>query len=401
MSDNQPKIEIYTLTWCPYCRKAKSFFRSKDLSYTEYLIDEEEGKKEEMAERSNGAKTVPQIFINGQNIGGYDDLIELETTGKLNEMLGLKPADLDQIWDLVIVGAGPAGLSAAVYGARKGLEVLVLSLSLGGQVIETDVIDNWIGSPEITGGDLMESFWEHTQKYDVQAKLGAEVTNIRAKEKLKVVETTQQEIETRSVIVATGTHNRSLGVPGEHELKGKGVHYCAICDGYLYAGDEVTVVGGGNSGLEAALDMAKLDSKVNLIEVGDQLAGDDVLQEKVRANDLIEIYTGYGVEEITGTEEVEEIVIRDTETGKYQTLSTKAVFVEIGLIPNSGFVDQLVNTNQRNEIIVDENNQTTVEGIWAAGDVTDIKDKQIIISAAEGAKAALRVNEYLQLNSEK
>ena len=398
MAEN--KIEIYTLEWCPYCRKAKAFLRSKGLEYEEYLIDNEE-RKAEMAERTGGAKTIPQIFINDEHIGGYDDIIELETTGELNDMLGFETDDLEKRWDLVIIGAGPAGLSGALYAARKGLDVLVLSLALGGQVIETDEIDNWVGTPEVTGGDLMQSFWEHTQKYNVQAKLGAEVTNIRNKEDYKVVETEKREIETEAIMVATGTHNRHLGVAGEHELKGKGVHYCAICDGYLYAGDEVAVIGGGNSGLEAALDMAKLDSPVNLIEVADQLGGDEVLKEKVKANEMIDVYTCHGIEEIVGEERVEELVIRKRETGEYKNLSVEAVFVEIGLIPNSGFVDDLVATNERNEIIINDNNQTSVEGIWAAGDVTDIQDKQIIVSAAEGSKAALRVNEYLQVQNKK
>jgi alkyl hydroperoxide reductase subunit F len=398
MTTKQPEIEIYTLEWCPYCRKAKAFFRSKDLNYSEYLISDDENKKE-MIERTNGAKTIPQIFIDGDHIGGYDDLIELETTGQLNNKLGIEADDLDQIWDLIIVGAGPAGLSAALYAARKGLKVLVLSLALGGQVIETDTIDNWVGSPEITGGELMQSFWEHTQKYDVQAKLGAEVIDISTKEDLKIVETKQQELKSETVIVATGTHNRSLGVDGEHRLKGHGVHYCAICDGYLYAGDKVAVVGGGNSGLEAALDMAKLDSEVVLIEFADQLGGDDVLKQEVYKNNQIDVYTSCGVEKIQGAEQVEGIVARDRDTGKYREVDLQAVFVEIGLVPNSGFVEQLVATNQRNEIIVNDNNRTNVEGIWAAGDVTNIKDKQIIVSAAEGAKTALRVNEYLQVNS--
>ena len=160
MAEN--KIEIYTLEWCPYCRKAKAFLRSKGLEYEEYLIDNEE-RKAEMAERTGGAKTIPQIFINGEHIGGYDDIIELETTGELNDMLGFETDDLEKRWDLVIIGAGPAGLSGALYAARKGLDVLVLSLALGGQVIETDEIDNWVGTPEVTGGDLMQSFWEHTK----------------------------------------------------------------------------------------------------------------------------------------------------------------------------------------------------------------------------------------------
>lgn len=396
MSKKQPDTEIYTLSWCPYCRKSKAFFRSEGISYKEYQIDDNESKKTEMLERSDGVKSVPQIYIDNKYIGGYDDLIEAKAKGKLSESLDLsQPADFDQIWDVIIIGSGPAGLSAAIYSARKGLGVLVLSIAMGGQVIETDVIDNYVGISRINGPDLMDSFLQHTQEYDVEIELGVKVDKISPADKLKIIDTGKDEIKARAVILASGTHKRQLGVSGENELKGKGVHYCAICDSFLYSGQEVAVVGGGNSGLEASLDMARLDSKVNLIEVADQLRGDDLLQKKVSAEDLIDVYTGNNIEKIKGDKSVSSIVIRKNSTGKIREIDVNAVFVEIGLIPNSGFVSALVQTNNRNEIVINNKNETSVEGIWAAGDVTDIKDKQIIVATAEGVKAALRVNEFL------
>lgn len=396
MSKKQPDTEIYTLSWCPYCRKSKAFFRSEGISYKEYQIDDNESKKTEMLERSDGVKSVPQIYIDNKYIGGYDDLIEAKAKGKLSELLDLsQPADFDQIWDVIIIGSGPAGLSAAIYSARKGLGVLVLSIAMGGQVIETDVIDNYVGISRINGPDLMDSFLQHTQEYDVEIELGVKVDKISPADKLKIIDTGKDEIKARAVILASGTHKRQLGVSGENELKGKGVHYCAICDSFLYSGQEVAVVGGGNSGLEASLDMARLDSKVNLIEVADQLRGDDLLQKKVSAEDLIDVYTGNNIEKIKGDKSVSSIVIRKNSTGKIREIDVNAVFVEIGLIPNSGFVSALVQTNNRNEIVINNKNETSVEGIWAAGDVTDIKDKQIIVATAEGVKAALRVNEFL------
>lgn len=396
MSKKQPDTEIYTLSWCPYCRKSKAFFRSEGISYKEYQIDDNESKKTEMLERSDGVKSVPQIYIDNKYIGGYDDLIEAKAKGKLSESLDLsQPADFDQIWDVIIIGSGPAGLSAAIYSARKGLGVLVLSIAMGGQVIETDVIDNYVGISRINGPDLMDSFLQHTQEYDVEIELGVKVDKISPADKLKIIDTGKDEIKARAVILASGTHKRQLGVSGENELKGKGVHYCAICDSFLYSGQEVAVVGGGNSGLEASLDMARLDSKVNLIEVADQLRGDDLLQKKVSAEDLIDVYTGNNIEKIKGDKSVSSIVIRKNSTGKIRGIDVNAVFVEIGLIPNSGFVSSLVQTNNRNEIVINNKNETSVEGIWAAGDVTDIKDKQIIVATAEGVKAALRVNEFL------
>ncbi|MFW6135094.1 MAG: FAD-dependent oxidoreductase, partial [Elusimicrobiota bacterium] len=225
------------------------------MSYKEYQIDDNESKKAEMQERSGGEKRVPQIFIDNNHIGGYNDLIEEKDKGKLSELLNLpQSADFNQIWDVIIIGAGPAGLSSAVYSARKGLDVLVLSIAMGGQVIETDVIDNYIGISQINGPDLMESFFKHTQQYDVEIELGVKVNKILLEDKFKIIDTGKDKIKSRAVILASGTHKRQLGVSGEKELKGKGVHYCAICDGILYSGQEVAVVGGGNSGLEASLD---------------------------------------------------------------------------------------------------------------------------------------------------
>ena len=396
MDEGQLKIEIYTLTWCPYCRKAKSFFESKGLSYQEYDIDNED-KKQEMQKRSGGQKTVPQIFINDKYIGGYDDLIAMESAGDLNQILNIEEKNYtDKTWDLVIIGAGPAGLSAAVYAARKGLDILILSVAMGGKVIETDSIENYMGKYNTEGPQLMQSFWDHVQEYEVETKLGVKVNNISTESDLKIVETDgQDQFKARSVIIASGTHQRHLGVSGEKELKGHGVHYCAICDGFLYAGEPVAVVGGGNSGLEASIDMAKLGSEVDLIEISDHLMGDKVLQDKVMNNDNINVYTSHEVTEIQGQDQVNGMVIRDTDTGQWKQLEVNAVFIEIGLIPNSGFVNNIMETNKRDEIVINGKNETSIEGIWAAGDVTDIKDKQIIVATAEGAKAALRVNEYL------
>lgn len=396
-SENKAEIEIYTLDWCPYCDKAKNFLRSKGLSYTEYNIEDDK-IKEEMKERTGGAKTVPQIFIDDENIGGYDDLIELNTKGELNQLLGIESEDnFEQEWEVTIIGAGPAALNAALYAARKGLEVLVIAADMGGQMLNTGEIDNYLGKHNVEGSNLIQSFWEHVSDYNVNLALGEEVVTINKPETDKSIIKTKsgKELTSKSVIIATGANKRKLGAPGEKEFNGKGVHYCATCDGYLYGGQPIAIVGGGNSGLEASLDLAKLGSKVDLIEVQPHLTGDQVLIDKVKANDLINVYTGTGLEEIKGSDKVEKILIKDMDSEEIEELSVDAVFIEIGLIPNSNFVEDLVELNEMKEIVIDDNNQTDIEGIWAAGDVTDIRDKQIVIAAAEGAKAALRVSEYL------
>ncbi|MFW6268946.1 MAG: glutaredoxin 3 [Bacillota bacterium] len=391
-------IEIYTLEWCPYCRKAKSFLKSKGFTYKEYDIGEDRIKNE-MVKRTDGAKTVPQIFIDEELIGGYDDLIERKKSGELDDILGIdSEKNFRKNWDVIIVGAGPAGLSSALYTARKGLEVLIISSDLGGQMVDTGEVGNYLGMIDVTGPGLMEAFWNHIKEYEINLELGETVADIEKNNEKSFTIATESgyQVQTRAVIIASGTTNRELGVPGEKEFKGKGVHYCATCDGFMYEGEPVAIIGGGNAGLEASLDLAQLDCEVDLIEVQENLTGDQILQDKVYASDSINIYTGHGVDEIKGKEKVNSLVIKDIENDMSKELRVNGVFIEIGLLPNTEFIKEKVEVNDFNEILVNENNETSIKGIWAAGDVTNIKDKQIIIAAGEGAKTALRVNEYLK-----
>ncbi|SDL52196.1 FAD-dependent oxidoreductase [Halarsenatibacter silvermanii] len=392
------EIEIYALEWCPYCEKAKALIKSKGFSYKEYDIGEEE-VEEEMQERTDGAKTVPQVFIDGHLVGGYDDLVDANISGELNDLLGIEEeADyFDKTWDLITVGAGPASFNAALYAARKGLEVLIIGKDMGGQMLESGEIDNYLGFQDTDGADLIQAFWLHVQKYDVDIMLGDRVSSIEEKKNQSVTLelSSGNTAAARAAILATGAESRELNVTGEKQFKGKGVHYCATCDGYLYSGKDVAIVGGGNSGLEASLDLAKLDCSVELIEVEPELTGDDVLIRKVEANKNINIHTGTGVEEIFGQDKVEGLEIMDLAEKETGELSVEGIFIEIGYKPNSEYAEGSVEINEHGEIIIDENNCTSAERIWAAGDVTNIQDKQIIVAAAEGAKAAMRVSEKL------
>lgn len=393
---NKPKIEIYTKSWCPYCRRAKAMLKSLGLDYKDYDITDNEELQQEMEKRS-GKKTIPQIFINDEKIGGYDNLIELVSSGGLDDLIEFeRPNCSEKDWDLAVIGAGPAGMTASVYAARKGLKVLMVARDIGGQVLETDSIDNYLPEYGTSGPDLMQDFLKHLRNYKIDTLFGEEITDINPQEEGHILLTkSEKEIKTRAVLIAAGTKKRQLGIPGEHQLKDKGVSYCATCDGYIYENQPVAVVGGGNSGLEAALDMAKIATEVYLIIRGEQLSGDKSLQDKVNNSDKIEVCKSYQTTEIKGEQKVESIRIKNLNTGKERELNVKAIFIEIGLIPNTGFICEHLEINQGNEIIIDESNQTSIDGIFAAGDVTDIKDKQIIVSAAEGAKAALRANEYL------
>lgn len=392
---NDLKIEVYSKDWCPYCKKAKAFLKSKGLKFEE--IDIEEGDSYEVMKQRTGNKTVPQIIINDQSLGGYDDLIDLENKGEFNPLIGREAKDLStKEWELVIIGAGPAALNAALYAVRKGIDLLLLTKDIGGQVITTNEIDNYLGKADTTGADLIYDFWDHIAKYEVKTVIGEEAVGIEDRENKKVIKTDNgKKYITKSIIIATGAQKRHLGMKQEYVLTGKGVHYCASCDAFLYKGQPVAVVGGGNSGLEAALDLANIGCEVDLIEVQPVLMGDEYLQEKINKNEKIKVHTSTTVAEIIGEDKLESIIIKNVEDELTEELDINGLFIEIGLIANSDFVKDLVKTNKQKEILINQRNETGVEGIWAAGDVTDIIDKQIIISAAEGAKAALRVNQYL------
>jgi alkyl hydroperoxide reductase subunit F len=268
---------------------------------------------------------------------------------------------------------------------------------MGGQVIDTNEIDNYLGKSDTTGSELMSDFWDHVHKYKIDSIIGEEIEAIEENKEGNLLKTdNDKEYRAKSVIIASGTQKRHLGMRQEYVLTGKGVHYCATCDGYLYAGESVAVVGGGNSGLEASLDLAELDCNVSLIEVQDNLMGDEYLQKKVEEHNNITVYTQNEVKEIRGEEKLNSVVLQNNDSGEKTELDLAALFIEIGLVANSDFVRDMLDINQQKEIIINNNNETNVKGIWGAGDVTDIKDKQIIVAAAEGAKAATRVNEYLK-----
>ena len=388
-------IEVYSKDWCPYCKKAKAFLKSKGLNFKE--IDINEGDNYEQMQERTGNKTVPQIIINDQSLGGYDEIIALEKNGDFNQLIGREVKDLStKEWELIILGAGPAALNAALYAARKGIEVLLLTKDIGGQVITTNEIDNYLGKADTTGAQLIYDFWDHIAKYEVETVIGEEAVGIGEQDGRKVIKTdNDKEYLTESIIIGTGAQKRHLGMKQEYVLTGKGVHYCASCDAFLYKGQPVAVVGGGNSGLEAAIDLANIDCEVDLIELQDRLMGDQYLQERVNNNESITVHTSTTVDQIIGENKLESVVIKNVKNDSTEKLDVDGLFIEIGLIANSDFVSELVETNKQKEIIINEKNETGVEGIWAAGDVTNIIDKQIITSAAEGAKAALRVNQYL------
>ena len=318
------------------------------------------------------------------NLGALDE-------GKLAKI------DENKLYDVTVVGSGPAAVSAAIYAARKGLNVAMVGLKVGGQVLDTDGIENIIGTTSTTGAKFAESLHKHLKEYEVAFKEGHLVTEIKEDGKDKVLVTDDgKSYKSKTVIIATGAKPRSLNIPGEAEYVGKGVHYCSTCDGPFYKGLDVAVIGGGNSGVEAALDLSGIAKSVTLIEFMPELKADKVLQEKLAEQSNIKVILNSATTKVNGNEFVENIVYKSRETEEEKTLNVEGMFVEVGLSPRSEVVKDLVETNKIGEIVINpENNSTSAAGIFAAGDVTNIKQKQIIIAMGEGAKAALSAFDYL------
>ena len=296
------------------------------------------------------------------------------------------------MYDLIIIGAGPAGITASVYAGRKKMQLLVISRDIGGQAAWSSDIENYTGYQFITGTELVAKFEEHMRKYDIPMKENETVTEVKKANNIISVKTDKGTYGAKSVIIASGKRSKELGVPGDKEFKNRGLTYCATCDGPLFSDKAVAVIGGGNSALDAALQLIKIAKKVYVINITDSLTGDAVMREKVEESKIVTILNNTGVTAILGDKFVNGIKIK--REGKEETLSVEGVFVEIGLIPNSEFAKD-IEKNQIGEIKINCRNETNIPGIFAAGDVTDVPEKQIIIAAGEGSKAALSAFRYL------
>ncbi len=298
-------------------------------------------------------------------------------------------------YDLIILGAGPAGITAGVYAARKQIDTLIITQDIGGQATWSSGIENYVGYTYISGVELVQKFEEHLRQFDIKLDY-SKVTALSRPDDLFHVHTEDgRRFVARAVIIGTGKSPRLLNAPGEKEFTGKGVAYCSTCDAPLFAGMDVAVVGGGNSGLDAAVQLMKICPKVYLIEVQDELRADEVMREQARAAENVEVLTGTAVKEIRGDAFVHSIVVENVRSGETRAIDVKGVFVEIGLVPNTGFARDVVRLNERGEIPVDCGARTGVAGLYAAGDATDVPQKQIICAAGDGAKAALGAYSYL------
>lgn len=379
-----------TCTNCPDVVQALNAMTTLNPEISHEMVDGAINQEEVEAMKVQG---VPSVFADGKLLHvGRGDFGEL--LAKLEAQYGVKEEELPVVeknYDVIIVGGGPAGSAAAIYTARKGLNVAVVADRVGGQVKETVGIENLISVPQTTGQQLALDLMSHMNDYPIDILEHRRVDKVEVVGKDKILTTsTGDKLIAPAVIVATGASWRKLNVPGESEYIGRGVAFCPHCDGPFYKGKHVAVVGGGNSGIEAAIDLAGICSKVTVLEFADTLKADQVLQDKLYSLSNAEVFKSSQTMEVIGNgTKVTGIRVKDRETEQERTIDLDGIFVQIGLAANSGPFREVVDTNRPGEIVIDNHCRTSVPGIYAAGDVSTVPYKQIIISMGEGAKAAL------------
>ena len=381
---------------CPEVVQALNQFALLNDNITSEMID---GGLYQNLISERDIQGVPSVYLNGELFANgkvdaaslIDKLIERDPS--------LKEANTGvqlPLQDVTVIGGGPAGAASAIYSARKGLKVTVVAESFGGQVKDTMGIENLISVPKTTGPELVGNLMEHVNDYDITLKEHVRVENIEKGNVKTITLSSGEQIRTRSLVVATGARWRELGVPGERENVGNGVAYCPHCDGPFFKGKDVAVIGGGNSGIEAALDLAGIVKSVTVFEFMPTLKADQVLIDQAEKRDNITIIKNAATRQILAENgKVNAIEYQDRSTNEVHTLDLAGVFVQIGLVPNSQFMKDVVEMTPYGEIVVDTKCQTSEAGIFAAGDVTTVPYKQIVISMGEGAKASLAAFEYL------
>lgn len=388
-------VIVYGASWCPDCRRAKKFLSDQRVSFEWHDLELEPETLAIVQEKNDGNDIIPTIvFPDGSHLSE-------PTNEELAEKLGLQRTAMQHVYDLVIVGGGPAGLTTAIYTARENIETLIVdSKGLGGQAGVTERLDNYPGFPEgIGGAELADRFVKQAERYGVEMLQAVSVTEIeRYDDCLHVHTATGDHYDSHSVLIATGSSYRRTGVPGEDELIGAGIHFCATCDGPFYKGsDELMVIGGGNSGLEEGLFLTQFTEKVTVVEHGDELRGSRVLQDKVEREPKMDVELRHAVREFRAKEngKLGAVVVEDLATGELEEHHPAGAFVFIGLDPNTEFLRGYVTLDDRGFVVTDPTFMTNVPGVFAAGDVRAGSTKQLASAVGEGAAVAIQIRGHL------
>jgi len=393
--DSASGIVVFGADWCPDCRRSKRFLTEQRVPFTYVDLEKTPEATAEVERRNGGKRIIPTIvFPDGTHVTE-------PSNAELADRLGLSREAAADTYDVVIVGGGPTGLTAAIYTARENLRTLVVDRSaLGGQAGVTERLDNYPGFPEGVGGaELAERMVAQARRYGVELLQAVAVESLDASPgSVRVALSTGQTLDAGAVLVVTGSTYRRTGAAGEADLIGAGVHFCATCDGPFYAGaDEVLVIGGGNSGLEEGLFLTQFAEHVTVVEFADELKGSRLLQDKVAAHPKMSVLTGTEVVAFEATDDgsLDAVELRGRESGAVTRHQAAGAFVFVGLDPNSGWLGGMVDTDERGFVTTDRTFATSVPGVFAAGDVRAGSTKQLASAVGEGAAAALQIRYHL------
>ena len=387
------KLTVYGASWCSDCKRAKKFLGEQRVHYS-WVDVEQDADGLELVERANKGKRIIPLII-------FDDgsmLIE-PSNAELAAKLGLQTRARLDYYDLIVVGGGPTGLTTALYAAREGLDVLVIEKSgLGGQVGVTERLDNFPGFPEgISGAEFADRLTKQARRFGVELLQAQEVTSLRAEAESRYVTTADgREYGACALLIATGSTYRHLGVPGEDELIGAGVHFCATCDGPFYKGQHVAVIGGGNSAGQESLFLTRFNKKVTILVRGATMSASQIVIDKVEENPQIELRYNTQVQALKGENKLSAITIHNSKTDTTEEITPDGLFVFIGLSPNTGWLPDAIKRDSYGFITTNAMLETSMAGVFAAGDVRKGSTKQAASAAGEGATAALMIREYLK-----
>lgn len=396
-------IRVYGASWCPDCRRAKRFLGDQRIPFEWHDIETDPDGVRIVQERNNGNNVIPTIiFPDGSHLAE-------PTNEELADKIGLERTAMMHVYDLIVVGGGPSGLTTSIYAARENLSVLVIdSKGLGGQAGVTERLDNYPGFPEgIGGAELADRIVQQAKRYGVELLQAVSVTTIsNDHEQIDVETATGDHYHARAALIATGSSYRRTEAPGEEDLIGAGIHFCATCDGPFYKGaKELLVLGGGNSGLEEGLFLTQFVDKVTIVERGDRLRGNKLLQDKVTMHKQMEVLLNHVVREFRakddGSGKLGAVILEDTTTGERKDLHPAGCFVFIGLDPNTDFVKGQVDLDERGLVITNMGCMTSMPGVFAAGDVRSGSTKQLASAVGEGAAAAIGIRQYLEAQEDK
>jgi thioredoxin reductase (NADPH) len=390
------ELRVYGAPWCPDCRTSKQFLGEQRIPYDWIDIDQDPEAARYVRKKNDGKQIIPTIVFSD---GSF---LAEPSNAELAQKLGLQLRAERTFYDLLIVGGGPAGLSAAIYAAREGIDSLIIERSaLGGQAGVTERVENFPSYPEgIGGAELAARLIAHARRYGVEMLSAVGVAEIKECPGYLLVLTDEgDEYCAKAVLIATGSSYRSLGVPGEADLYGTGIHNCATCDGPFYEGaEEIMVIGGGNSGAEEGLFLTRFAERIRLVEFAPELKASPLLQEQIRNDPRFVIHTNTEIVEFKKAEsgKLGAVLARDRATREVQEFHPAAAFVFVGLDPNTGFLKGTLDLDQWGFVVTDETLQTSKPGVFAAGDVRSASTKQLAAATGEGATALLMVRQYLQ-----